>query len=119
MRLLMPSDDHSIVYEIGKLLVDVSILDYGMAAWLPSHAAAASVHLAYKIIQKHCPIELLQAVGVSMLKVAEYSKILSDRLPVHINEAGKLKGLRLKYKGSEVLSIVDKYIVLMKDLNSK
>lgn len=114
----MPSDSHAIVYEVSKLLVDISVIDYSCAAWLPSEASAASVHLAYKILQRPCPMGLLESVGVSSLVVAEKSKLLADRLSTHLNKSSKLQGLRLKYNGLEVLNIVDNYLASLKSLSS-
>jgi len=115
MRLLMSSDEQSMVYEVSKLLVDVSMIDYEMASWLPSESAAASVYLAHKILQRPFPMELLEEVGASTLKIVDKSKKLADRLSTYANETGKLKGLRLKYEGSKMLKVVDNYIVPVKE----
>lgn len=119
MRLFMPADDQTVVSEISKLLIDVAMVDYSLAFWLPSEITATSVHLAYKIIQRPCPTELFDLIGVSTMVIAEKSRLLNARLPSHVDEAGKLKGMRLKYKNSEVLKLVDKHIASLKDLNSK
>jgi hypothetical protein len=120
LRLLVPpGNDHAKVYEIAKILVDISMMDYNLVAWLPSEMAAASFYLAYKIAKVVCPVELLETVGVTTMEAIEKSKILGARIHTHADPDGKLKGLRLKFKDTEALEAIDKHIQALKNLNSQ
>lgn len=120
LRLLVPSgNEHAKVYEIAKILIDITMLDYSLASWLPSEMAAASFYLAYKIAKYPCPTELIETVGVTTMEAIEKSKILGARVHVYADEAGKLKSLRIKYKDTKALEAIDKYLATLKDLSSQ
>jgi hypothetical protein len=110
IRLTMPGDGNSDVYELSKLLVDISLIDYSSAHWLPSEAATASIYLACEILERQCPEGMSETVGIDTSATIEKSNLLKTRVPIHVNPNAKLRGLRLRYKESKALPLVDNYI---------
>lgn len=110
IRLVTLAEENADVYEVSKILIDVCITEYSFAHWLPSQATAASVHLAHEMLNRQCPEGMSEIVGIATSATVEKSKLLKACIPAHVNQDGKLRGLRLKYKDMVSLKLVDNYI---------
>lgn len=98
---------HMEVYEMSKLLTDVAVLDSKMCWWEPQDIAHVAVRFAFLVYKRECPPAVRRWKRASGRTLDEKMKTFASRLSVYIDPAGKLQGLRLKYKGTAALVKLD------------
>ena len=107
-------DNQAALFELSKILVDVSILDYKTAWWLPAEQVAAAVHLAYTLNKEACPIGLTEAIDVPAASAASKAKLLATRVSTYFDRNSKLQAVRMKYKGNAALNKIDQSLPYFK-----
>lgn len=100
---------------MSKILVDIAVLDSKSAWWKPSEMVGAACFLAYKLIQRPIPEDLFELMDLKC--VTKKAQILASQVPVHLNEASKLQGLRTKYMDTEILKTIDQIIPALSSLS--
>lgn len=78
--------------------------------------AAAATIVAYGIIQRTCPKGLIETIDVQSSAASDKANILRKHLPAYLQQETKLKGLRLKYKGTAALKHIDEAMPRLGDL---
>ncbi|KAI6178439.1 G2/mitotic-specific cyclin-B [Aphelenchoides besseyi] len=107
IRIIMRKDQ-TINYELSKLLIDATTIDYKCCWWLPTEKAAVAFTLAFHITKQDFPQEYMDLLELKKTDIVPKVKLLVTRLPNYFDPSTKLTGLRLKYnKNPHLKQLVD------------